>query len=590
MKHKSTFRERPGAYDRGAALPVRAPGGPSLGSSTGTHTPAADRTAAMAWALGRRRAAAAAPRLVRAVAGPAVFPDPVDEDHLPEVVRLPFGKEHNGPVTLVVPPRRLHMPWHAIPDVQELSIAAMGLAGALEEDPASGELAFTGTTTFVVEAPFNDSLTPPSVEELIEFDAARGVLRVCPSLFRAETELFATEIAPVPAESTHQKRKRRRGAQQQELEEPEVAMSSNKHSLINMLRHHMGEDAPPMELMTPDEYPRTAQPVHDSSSSSVLMVAPTAFAVNEQASADNTFMPAGDGAGATKRSAVLREFAALHRLLTEELYVNVELFTHDEEHGTPDAVFPNNWFSTHRPLARGGRPVLVLYPMKCPNRRREVRDDMLHLLEQASGPDHRLVDLREAASDDFENAPEDGVPFLEGTGSIVMDRATGVAYVSVSQRADPALAERWRRDVNDAAGTDVVTEIVPFVSHDAQGGTVYHTNVMMMVGSTYAIVCLEAISDANERKTVADRLVADGREVVPISIAQMHAMAGNALEVVHGMYGVPYLVMSTQGRESLTDEQVHALERHVAGIAHADIRTLESLGGGSARCTLGEIF
>ena len=546
----------------------------------------------MAWALGRRRVQGAAPHrwLVRALAGPAVFPDPVDEDRLPEIVRLPFGKEHNGPVTLVVPPRRLHMPWHAIPDVQELSIAAMGLAGALEEDPASGELAFTGTTTFVVEAPFNDSLTPPSVEELIEFDAARGVLRVCPSLFRAETELFATEIAPVPAESTHQKRKRRRGAQQQELEEPEVAMSSNKHSLINMLRHHMGEDAPPMELMTPDEYPRTAQPVHDSSSSSVLMVAPTAFAVNEQASADNTFMPAGDGAGATKRSAVLREFAALHRLLTEELYVNVELFTHDEEHGTPDAVFPNNWFSTHRPLARGGRPVLVLYPMKCPNRRREVRDDMLHLLEQACGPDHRLVDLREAASDDFENAPEDGVPFLEGTGSIVMDRATGVAYVSVSQRADPALAERWRRDVNDAAGTDVVTEIVPFVSHDAQGGTVYHTNVMMMVGSTYAIVCLEAISDANERKTVADRLVADGREVVPISIAQMHAMAGNALEVVHGMYGVPYLVMSTQGRESLTDEQVRALERHVAGIAHADIRTLESLGGGSARCTLGEIF
>lgn len=311
------------------------------------------------------------------------------------------------------------------------------------------------------------------------------------------------------------------------------------------------------------------------------MVAPTAFGFNEQAAQDNSFMHEGERAaegGSALTRQVLREFAGLHRQLTESAGVNVALMQHAVSHGTPDAVFPNNWFSTHAAREGGGpnatgERTMVLYPMKCPNRAAERRPDVIGALRALEGYS-RVVDMTGA-----ERAEEPH--FFEGTGVLVLDRVNGVAYVALSERAHECLARRWVEELG-------YNELVTFSSADARGKPVYHTNVMMAVGTGVAVVCADSVADPAERRRLLGSL-SKHHEVVQITQGQMDALCGNVLEV-RGGHGLPIMAMSTQAFNAFTEEQRRAMRRHVADLVHAPIDTLESVGGGGVRCALAELF
>eukprot|EP00873_Tetraselmis_striata_P017038 jgi/Tetstr1/437302/TSEL_002786.t1 len=312
------------------------------------------------------------------------------------------------------------------------------------------------------------------------------------------------------------------------------------------------------------------------SSNEVLMVAPTAFTFNQQAAQDNYFMHSFDENSASQvTQQVCREFAGLYHQLTEVAGVKVQLFSHSAEHGTPDACFPNNWFSTHAAgEAAGGvkEPTLVLYPMKCPNRAAERRKDTTAML--ASKGYTRVLDM---TGEESSESPA----YFEGTGVLVNDRINGVAYVALSERAHPRLAQEW-------ADTMGYRELVTFHSTDAGGHPVYHTNVMMAIGTDVAIVCSESVEDEKERNHLLTSL-RKTHEVVDISRAQMESLCGNALEVQDGNR-LPAMAMSTQAYNAFTEDQRRTLLRHCASIIHSPIDTLERIGGGGVRCTLGEIF
>ncbi|KAF6262117.1 Amidinotransferase-domain-containing protein [Scenedesmus sp. NREL 46B-D3] len=312
------------------------------------------------------------------------------------------------------------------------------------------------------------------------------------------------------------------------------------------------------------------------STNSVLMVAPTAFGFNEQAAQDNSFMHAAEKAQehSSLTAQVCAEFAELHRQLTDVAGVDVKLFQHHLSHGTPDAVFPNNWFSTHGAgEAAGGvsRPTLVLYPMKCPNRAAERRPEVIQVLRQAGY--ERVVDMTGHESHDQ--------AYFEGTGVLVLDRVNGVAYVALSERADRGLAEQW---VSSLGYKDLVT----FNSADCRGKSVYHTNVMMAIGTDVAVVCADSVPDAKERQHLLSKL-SSTHEVVQISSAQMDALCGNVLELQGGK-GLPVMAMSSQAYHAFTPEQRKVMRRHVAELVHAPIDTLEKVGGGGVRCALAELF
>jgi hypothetical protein len=349
------------------------------------------------------------------------------------------------------------------------------------------------------------------------------------------------------------------------------------------------------------------------STNRVLMVAPTAFGFNPQAAQDNSFMhdaaEAGHGGASVLTRQVLREYSGLYRALADGAGVDVALFQHDLAHGTPDAVFPNNWFSTHAAgegasvagsgggggggsgLA-GGVPnhTLVLYPMKCPNRAAERRPEIVEAIRHMGGYD-RVIDLTDAEGKGGAGAAAGGAgggakqttpSYFEGTGVLVLDRVNGVAYVNVSERADAALAERWLEELGG------YKEVVAFRSSDARGQRVYHTNVMMAVGTGVAVVCAEGVADARERRHLLERL-SRHHEVVQISQAQVDALCGNVLEVADWR-GLPVMAMSTQAHGAFTEEQRRAMLRHCAGLVHAPIDTLERVGGGGVRCSLAELF
>lgn len=311
------------------------------------------------------------------------------------------------------------------------------------------------------------------------------------------------------------------------------------------------------------------------STNEVLMVAPTAFVFNQQAAQDNSFMntETGGTVTGTVTRQVLHEFADLYHVLTEVAGVKVNLFQHSLDHGTPDAVFPNNWFSTHPAgEASGGctESTLVYYPMKCPNRQAERRTDIKVVLGRM-GYD-RVFDMSQH---------EANGKYFEGTGVLVVDRVGGVAYVALSERAHPELAAEWV----DKLG---YKEAVLFKSTDEGGAPVYHTNVMMAVGTSVAVACLESIADDKERAHFVSKL-SKTHEIVDISRAQMAALCGNVLELEDGR-GVPILAMSTRAYKAFTESQRKTLRKHVAALHHANIDTLEHIGGGGVRCTVAEIF
>lgn len=298
------------------------------------------------------------------------------------------------------------------------------------------------------------------------------------------------------------------------------------------------------------------------------MVRPVRFAFNEETAANNAFQQRSETEEAAQAIAqeAIEEFDAFVRLLCEN-GITVEVVQDTPEPFTPDSIFPNNCFSVHG-------DTLVLYPMFAPNRR----------LERKKLINFRFTDFRFSISNhsklkDLTHYEESG-RFLEGTGSLVLDREHGVAYACLSPRTDEEVLKEWA----SAMGYSYLT----FHSQDGQGMPVYHTNVMMHVGSRQAVVCLESIPNPSEREALKAMLEQYGKEVVPITLAQMNQFAGNMLEL-HNDRGEQLLVMSQTARRSLTTTQIATLSKHTR-ILSPDIHAIEAAGGGSARCMMAEIF
>ncbi len=298
------------------------------------------------------------------------------------------------------------------------------------------------------------------------------------------------------------------------------------------------------------------------SAHSVLMVRPAGFGFNPQTAATNAFQQA-PGADSPLAAAVLREFDSTVGLL---LGAGVQVIVADDTAmpAKPDAIFPNNWVSFH---ADG---TVVLYPMLAVNRRRERREDVLAQVASA-GPFRisRTVDL---------SAHERKGQYLEGTGSMVLDRRARVAYACLSPRT--------HLDVLGDFAQQLDYELLTFDAADSAGVPIYHTNVMMAIGSRFAILCTEAIGASTQRAAVIARLQATGHEVIGITPRQMHEFAGNALEL-QGADGAVVAVSTTAWR-ALDAAQRSALERH-AGIVCVDIPRIERSGGGGVRCMLAEV-
>eukprot|EP01063_Lacrimia_lanifica_P034977 TRINITY_DN6574_c0_g1_i2.p1 TRINITY_DN6574_c0_g1~~TRINITY_DN6574_c0_g1_i2.p1 ORF type:complete len:282 (+),score=122.33 TRINITY_DN6574_c0_g1_i2:341-1186(+) len=265
-------------------------------------------------------------------------------------------------------------------------------------------------------------------------------------------------------------------------------------------------------------------------------------------------------------TSAVEEFQLLYTAL-EKNGVSVNLFHHELYHGTPDAVFPNNWFSTHR--NGDGSYDLVLYPMAHPSRRRERRPDMIDFLGKLGGASpRRTIDLT--------NCEEDAV-YLEGTGSMVLDRVHKIAYAVLSSRTDDALFKKFCDEMGYRA--------VGFTAK----GNMYHTNVMMSVGTGYAAVCFDHIASEDEAAALNKILKQSGKKVVPISIEQCNSMCGNVLELRDGS-GELFLAMSDRAYRTFTPQQLYTLLQTVDHIVHPEYNVIESLGGGSVRCSIAEIF
>lgn len=241
----------------------------------------------------------------------------------------------------------------------------------------------------------------------------------------------------------------------------------------------------------------------------------------------------------------------------------------------PIALFPNNHFSSHPAQETGDKHAsIVLYPMKSPSRRRERRPEFIERL-LSFGRFSTIHDLSQ-----HESARSDP-SFLEGTGALVLDRRNRIAYVALSPRADPALARLWARIMD--------YQLVMFDSVDAEGRAIYHTNVMMAIGTRAAIVCSEAIPDARSRAAVFDSLRSTGHEVVDISLEQVSSFCGNCLEM-ESYLGEQKFVMSSAAYNAFSEDQRAILLDASGGIVHSPISTIERYGGGGVRCAIAELF
>lgn len=304
----------------------------------------------------------------------------------------------------------------------------------------------------------------------------------------------------------------------------------------------------------------------------VLMVRPVRFAYNEETATNNAFQKKDDtqGGAQTIEQQAVREFDAYVAMLRDQ-GVEVQVLQDTEEPFTPDSIFPNNCFSTHIDVLPGTsvrQRTLVIYPMYARNRRDE-RGKLLKALMKEKFD--KIVDL---------SILEQEGKFLEGTGSLILDREHHIAYACVSPRTNPVALKIWADEMN--------YRYVLFDGTDDNRQPIYHTNVMMHVGSRYAIVCLEAIADQSQRQTVIDSLHTTGKEIVNISFDQMRQFAGNMLEL-RNSEGKKILVMSATAKHSLTSEQLSIFEQDALIVA-PDIHTIETAGGGSARCMIAEKY
>ncbi len=297
----------------------------------------------------------------------------------------------------------------------------------------------------------------------------------------------------------------------------------------------------------------------------ILMVRPVGFRMNEQTAVNNYFQTKLEGDDVNELAT--QEFDIFVEKL-RAVGVNVVVVDDVPEDDTPDSIFPNNWVSFHE----DGQ--IALYPMFAENRRKERRLQYFAELEDAGFKIKEIVDYTVAEEDDV---------FLEGTGSLILDRVHQKAYCAISPRADEDLLIEFCEDFE-------FTPVI-FNAYQSVGDKrlpIYHTNVMMCVAEEFAVICLDTIDDKKERKNVVKHLKMDEKEIISITEEQMHEFAGNMLQV-QGADGKKYLVMSARAHRSLNDEQISRIEKH-CNILSSEIQTIETCGGGSARCMMAEVF
>jgi len=303
--------------------------------------------------------------------------------------------------------------------------------------------------------------------------------------------------------------------------------------------------------------------------SHIMMVRPVQFRFNAETAVNNYYQKVLKGLTAEKANeAAQKEFDTfVDRLKAEG--INVYVFQDDVFPDTPDSIFPNNWVSFHA----DGR--IVMYPMYAENRRKERREEMFEILADDFG-----FEVKEL--EDFSTFEADDL-FLEGTGSMILDRENNIVYAALSDRTDMNVLETFceRFDFRGIAFS-------AFQTKAGERLPIYHTNVMMCLGTEFSVICLNAIDDKNERKRVMESLKSTGKKIIEITEEQVEHFAGNMLNVANAI-GEEYCVMSSAAFQSLRPDQIDAIKKH-AKILHSSLDTIEALGGGSARCMMAEIF
>lgn len=295
--------------------------------------------------------------------------------------------------------------------------------------------------------------------------------------------------------------------------------------------------------------------------SHLLMIRPVSFGFNEETAVNNSFQIKGMDDDVQYKA--LKEFDAFVQKLSDA-GVDVTVVDDTLSPHTPDSIFPNNWISFH------DNGTVILYPMFAENRRAERKPHVLETIKTKFSV-NKIIDL---TSYEAENK------FLEGTGSMVPDRGNKIVYACLSPRTSEDVLKIFCGHTGYKPCT--------FFAADRNGDAVYHTNVMMCMADNYAVICMECISDESERTRVKETLLLSGKEIIEISFEQMNHFAGNMLQVMNAD-GEKILVMSSQAYHSLKSEQIKKLESYNR-ILHSSLETIETNGGGSARCMMAEVF
>ena len=290
------------------------------------------------------------------------------------------------------------------------------------------------------------------------------------------------------------------------------------------------------------------------------MIRPLHFVFNEETAVNNSFQIKGNPDKVTENA--VREFDAFV-LALQSAGVDVTVVEDSPDPHTPDAIFPNNWISFHE------SGVYCLYPMFAPNRRMERKAEVLNVIRKKFHY-HQLVDFTGYETKNL---------FLEGTGSMVLDRDKRIAYACISPRTDQLVLEDFCKKMKYRS--------VVFHATDESGLPIYHTNVMMCVADRYVVICLDCIQDTDEKKLVEETILSSGKEIICISQSQMNQFAGNMLQLENDRRE-KILVMSTAAWSSLLPEQKENLLQYNR-VVHASLQNIESNGGGSARCMIAEI-
>jgi len=290
------------------------------------------------------------------------------------------------------------------------------------------------------------------------------------------------------------------------------------------------------------------------------MIRPVNFAFNLETATNNTFQVRSDAKDVQQRA--LKEFDDFVSLLRKN---NVDvLVVEDTPHPhTPDSIFPNNWVSFHKD------GTLLLYPMFAPSRRAERKEHVLEKVYKRFRISNK-IDLSHYEKSDL---------FLEGTGSMVLDRENKLAFACLSPRTNKKVLNDFCNKMN--------YESITFTAIDSNGAPIYHTNVMMCVADQYVVICLDSIDNADERSRATEAIQKTGKEIININYQQLNAFAGNMLQIENSD-GEKLLVMSTQAYQSLSEKQVQKLNSYNR-IIHAPLTVIETNGGGSARCMMAEI-